>query len=450
VFNTIANALSRFWGEAPELHPATLRFRDAELERAFQRAYFEANIGMIRVAHLFGIFGWIALGVLAQTILHGSDAAVDATIRAVAVVMTVVSLALTYRPWFAGRWRGLVSSVVLASGLMWCFQQVVVEDGRSDWGYAGLMVVLAFCFILSRLQTVDAAAIGVALIAAYNASVLGWRNDPAIDLVFGDYFLIVFALVGAAAAYGLERSGRVLFLREQQLELERRRADDLLRNTLPDSIVGRLKGRDPSVDHGYLADGHPQVTVLFADLVGFTQRSSGIPPQEVVGVLDGIFSDFDALADRLGLEKIKTVGDAYMAVAGVPDEQPDDADAAAEMALRIVEVLRSRRWPNGDPIEVRVGIATGPAVAGVIGKRRFAYDLWGDTVNLASRLESNGEPGGILVSESTFELLGDRYTFGDARVVDLKGKGPTPARFLLGRRAPAAEDPAARAREPVR
>jgi class 3 adenylate cyclase len=150
-----------------------------------------------------------------------------------------------------------------------------------------------------------------------------------------------------------------------------------------------------------------------------------------VRALDELFCEFDELADRYGLEKIKTIGDAYMAVAGVPSQRPDHADAAAKMAIAILEEIRGSRWPSGDPIVVRVGMASGPAVAGVIGQRKFAYDLWGDTVNLASRLESHGQPGRILASESVVSHLHDRYEFGPPMNVDLKGKGPTPARFLL-------------------
>jgi class 3 adenylate cyclase len=433
--STFENAVSRMLGEAPELRPVTLRFRDQGSESAFQRDYFVDNVGLIRLAHVFGIVGWVVLGVLAQTLLSGPDAARDALIRVIAISLTVLSLACTYRPWFEARWQGFVSVVVFASGSLWCVQQIVVEDHRADWGYAGLMLILAFCFILTRLQVVHATVVGFALIGAYNLSTLLWGNVPTIDLVFADYFLVVFALVGLAAAYGLERSGRVLFLRERQLELERRRADDLLRNTLPDSIVGRLKDRDPAADHEYLADAHPAVTVLFADIVGFTQRSSGIPPQQIVSILDTIFSDFDALADRLGLEKIKTVGDAYMAVAGVPVARGDHAEVAAEMGLGIFEAIRGRAWPDGEPVVVRVGIASGPAVAAVIGRRKFAYDVWGDSVNLASRLEAIGEPGRIQVSDATYELLRDRFDFDDPRVIDLKGRGPTPARFLVSRRS---------------
>jgi len=145
--------------------------------------------------------------------------------------------------------------------------------------------------------------------------------------------------------------------------------------------------------------------------------------------------DWAAGHARHVIEKIKTVGDAYMAVAGALEQREDHAECAAEMALGILESLRGAEWQTGEPIDVRVGLASGPVVAGVIGRRQFAYDLWGDTVNLASRLESHGEPGRIQVSEQTYELLNGRFGFSDPHVVDLKGRGPTTARFLLDRSA---------------
>ncbi|MGZ8578873.1 MAG: adenylate/guanylate cyclase domain-containing protein, partial [Actinomycetota bacterium] len=157
------------------------------------------------------------------------------------------------------------------------------------------------------------------------------------------------------------------------------------------------------------------------------------PPAQLVSLLDDVFRRFDALAADLRLEKIKTIGDAYMVAAGAPEPRADHAEAAAEMALGILEVMRESTWPTGDPLQVRVGIASGPVVAGVIGRQKFAYDLWGDTVNLASRLESNGEPGRILVSETTQQLLEGRFRFDAPCTVDLKGRGPTRAYFLLGR-----------------
>jgi adenylate cyclase len=175
------------------------------------------------------------------------------------------------------------------------------------------------------------------------------------------------------------------------------------------------------------------VTVIFVDAVGSTQQAARSSPDEFAHALDELFSRFDEIADRHGLEKVKTIGDAYMAVAGAPVAMADHAGAAIAMALDVIREAGAVRWPSGDRIVVHGGVATGPAVAGVIGRRKFAYDLWGDTVNVASRLEEQGEPGEVLVSEATAVQLEDRYEFGPTRILDLKGKGRTPARALLGR-----------------
>jgi len=173
--------------------------------------------------------------------------------------------------------------------------------------------------------------------------------------------------------------------------------------------------------------------VIFVDAAGSTQQAARSSPGEFAQTLDELFSRFDEIADRHGLEKVKTIGDAYMAVAGAPVAVVDHAGAAVAMALEVVREAGAVRWPSGDRIVVHGGVATGPAVAGVIGRRKFAYDLWGDTVNVASRLEEQGEPGEILVSEATAARLQGRYEFGPVRIFDLKGKGRTPARALLGR-----------------
>jgi class 3 adenylate cyclase len=226
---------------------------------------------------------------------------------------------------------------------------------------------------------------------------------------------------------------RKLFLRERQLDAERERSDTLVQNILPQAIIERLKVWGAPGNSVHLAEGFNDVTVLFADAVDFSVQAAKTSPEALVSALDDIFSRFDELTDRYGVEKIKTVGDAYMAVAGVPHPRPDHADAAAQMALSLLEEIRNARWPSGDPVDVRIGMASGPAVAGVIGYRKFAYDLWGDTVNLASRLETNGQRGRILASESVVTHLHGRYEFGPPMILDLKGKGPTPARLLLRR-----------------
>ena len=427
----------RFLEHAPEVHPVSLEFRDPELERDFQAAYLRDNLPYIRLAFLLGIVVWATFGLLARfgdVIVEGETA--DLVLRfGIAIPTVIVGLACSYARWYPTYWRWVVSISLVVNATIWSLHGTVVVDTRPDWGYAGIMVLLAFIYVLGRLPFRDASIVGAIVIAVFNVISIGLIHDSKLDVLFSDWFIVTFAFIGMAAAYGLERFTRLLFLRERDLERERRRADDLLENTMPHAIVQRLKARGVAApdDAGYLADGLDEVTVLFADLVGFTAGVAGMDPETVIVMLNDVFTRFDAIAGSLGVQKIKTVGDAYMAVAGAPTTRPDHAEAAAELALGLVDQLDAMTWPDGRPMQVRVGVATGPAVAGVIGRRTFAYDLWGDTVNLASRLESNGQPGRILVSDVTYDRLRFAYRFDDPIVVNLKGKGPTPARILLGR-----------------
>jgi class 3 adenylate cyclase len=212
------------------------------------------------------------------------------------------------------------------------------------------------------------------------------------------------------------------------LVLEQEKSERLLRNILPAPIATRLKQTE-----GVIADGFPDVTVLFADIVDFTSRTERIAPEQVVEVLNDLFSAFDHLARERGLEKIKTIGDAYMVVGGVPDPRPNHAQAVADMALAMREEVAGRVDPSGQPLQVRIGIDTGPVVAGVIGTSKFSYDLWGDTVNTASRMESQGVPGCIQVTARTWGRLQDRYRFERRGRVQIKGKGDVVTYFLVGR-----------------
>ena len=228
----------------------------------------------------------------------------------------------------------------------------------------------------------------------------------------------------------LERNAAFAALEKSlaELELEREKSERLLLNVLPEAIAHRLKEGEATI-----ADACPAATVLFADLSGFTEYSGRVDARQLVGLLDEIFSTFDRLAAAMGVEKIKTIGDAYMAVAGVPVPRTDHADTMALMALGMLDAFRDLVQARGLALELRIGIHSGPVVAGVIGRHKFSYDLWGDTVNTASRMESHGEPSRIHVSPTTRELLGDRFRFADRGEISVKGKGPMHTSFLLGR-----------------
>lgn len=215
----------------------------------------------------------------------------------------------------------------------------------------------------------------------------------------------------------------------RQIQAEREKAEQLLLNVLPASIAERLKRGEQTI-----ADSFTSATVLFADLVDFTPFSADIPPKELVEMLNQVFSVFDELAEKYGLEKIKTIGDAYMVVGGIPDGHENHAKAIADMALDMQAYIENNALA-GNRLQMRIGIGTGPVVAGVVGQRKFIYDLWGDTVNVASRMESQGLPGMIQVTEEMYTLLQDRYHFRNRGFIPIKGKGEMQTYFLLGRAA---------------
>ena len=411
-----------------------LRFRDPVLESAFRDDRFRHNIGNIRFAFLAGIALWVAWGFLLRPhILAVSELRLDAIIRyGVFIPMLLIGLGLTFTPLFRRIWQGMTVVIAATTILVWVYYVSHVLTLPPEYGYVGIILITAFTYTLARLRFVFVVLITVIGIAAYlpyayTASYFGVSRELAT------LYLFSFGVLGGLTAYRLERFSRQLFLRERQVQQERERSDGLLLNILPKAIVDQLKA---SPD-GRVAQAFDDVTVLIADAVGSTEQGARSSPEAYTAALDELFRRFDQVADRQGLEKIKTIGDAYMAVAGAPVPMPDHAGAAASMALDILAEAGQVRWPSGDPVRVRIGVASGPAVAGIIGYRKFAYDLWGDTVNLASRLQESAEPGQVLVSEPTAEQLTDGYEFGASRIIDLKGKGPTPARVLVRRCADA-------------
>ena len=213
----------------------------------------------------------------------------------------------------------------------------------------------------------------------------------------------------------------------ENLAEARRKSEALLLNILPAPVVRRLHQGETVI-----ADRHEEATVLFADVVGFTQLSSGLPAHRVVEVLNGVFTAFDGIARELGIEKIKTVGDAYMAVAGVPEPCDDHAARAAHLALRMLEVADRVRSTLGHALKLRIGLHSGPVVAGIIGTHKFAYDVWGDAVNVASRMEAHGLPGEIQASSETHARLQDGFVWVPRGEIEIRGKGPMATYLLKG------------------
>jgi adenylate cyclase len=217
---------------------------------------------------------------------------------------------------------------------------------------------------------------------------------------------------------------------EKAMEAEYQRSESLLANILPASIASRLK--DPT--RNIIADKYDDASILFADIAGYTKRASDTAPTELVRFLDTLYTDLDALVDRHGLEKIKTSGDSYMVVSGVPQPRPDHVQAIACLALDMAEAVADLKDAQGRAVPLRIGLATGPVVAGVVGARKFFYDVWGDAVNVASRMESTDVEGRFQLPLSMYERLKNDYVLEERGVVDVKGKGPMHTWYLVGRR----------------
>jgi adenylate cyclase len=231
--------------------------------------------------------------------------------------------------------------------------------------------------------------------------------------------VLLFAIV----YYAVRQIGRA----EETAEREYARSEALLGNILPSPIAARLKSAEEDV----IADRYDEASILFADMAGFTARAGDLDPDELVRFLNRTFTMLDALVEAHGLEKIKTTGDAYMVVSGVPRPRTDHAAAIASLAIDMRDALAGLVDPKGRPVPVRIGLATGPVVAGVVGTRKFFYDVWGDAVNLASRMESTSEPGKIQVTDEMRALLGNRFVFEERGLVDVKGKGAMRTWWLL-------------------
>jgi class 3 adenylate cyclase len=313
-------------------------------------------------------------------------------------------------------WSSLAANIagtIVAGGVAW-------SGGFMLWGLINAVIATLF---LSR-RWAAALAGSYALATSVLVVMDPWLRDlrDAPDPWFPT--LIAADILIGSLVFMVPLTMRLL----DQLEDEHGRSRALMLNILPESVADRLKVEEDVVD------ALPEVTSVFADIVGFTEATTGLRPEEVVAALNQIFTSFDEIASRHGLEKIKTIGDGYLAVSGAPIPRVDHLECVADAALEMVAVTQGMTY-GGVPLQVRMGIDTGPVVAGVIGTSKFSYDLWGDSVNTASRMESHGEPGRIQVTARVFDGLASTHRFTPRGQVEIKSKGSMETYFLEARLA---------------
>ncbi|WP_206057193.1 adenylate/guanylate cyclase domain-containing protein [Nitratireductor sp. XY-223] len=310
-----------------------------------------------------------------------------------------------------------------------------LKPGFFLFGLVGLVYCPLSEWVSRRTQAVLMGANAAAFLCAI---AVGLTLPPIAELP--PVWNLIFAMVNGASTAALLLMVVLTYrhavdVAEAALATEYRKSEGLLHNIMPPAVADRLK-QNPKV----IADSHKQVTILFADIVGFTEMAGRSSPETLVTLLNRIFSRFDSLVDALDLEKIKTIGDAYMVVAGLPAARPDHAQAIARLALEMMVATEQEARETGKDLEIRVGIHSGPVVAGVIGQKKFAYDLWGDTVNIAARMESHGEAGKIQISDDTAGLLGDGFELEPRGAIEIKGKGQMATYFLTGERVATRRD----------
>ena len=288
----------------------------------------------------------------------------------------------------------------------------------------GLILVIFFGLYLYRISKVSTIILVTSYSIVFFFLVLSTSGLSAFDFRIELLYCIIIPVFSITASHAWEKNDRKLYLYQLIINKERERSDQLLLNILPVEIAERLKKGEKNI-----ADNHDQVTVLFADIVGFTVLANELAPKKLVHLLNHIFTSFDEIANQRGLEKIKTLGDAYMIVGGLNLEDSGALEIAG-FALEIQDFFNTDSVINEFNLQIRIGFHTGPVTAGIIGISKFSYDLWGDTVNIASRMESHGKPGRINTSEQSMKLLPTSFKFEKRPAMEIKGKGMMDTFFL--------------------
>jgi len=408
--------------------PGLGRFEGVK-ESRFRARYAERSIPFIRVS--LPLAATLYLLFLAWDYSIAPDALLyTLTVRLPFSFFAVVVFGLTFLQSFE-RWSQSVLCVTVVLGATGIVLVLAILPDGFTYGVPGLLLVIMYACGAIRLLLSAAVIACCAIVALANVMLLA-KDGSAFQLLNTNVFLISASLVGLTYTALLEWMERHAFALEEDLRKDKQASETLLRNFLPDRIMNRLRDGERSI-----AEAVGEATVLFADIVGFTSLTHRMAPGHVVEVLSAIFNRFDELSDRLGVEKVKTIGDCYMAVAGVRSPSPRSAEAMAEFAIEALAFVREYARENDLPLQVRIGMSTGSLVSGVIGTHVPIFDLWGGPVNDASRLQQESIPGAIQVSETSYWRLRNRYEFQERGTLTLKHGEHISAYLLTGRKVAA-------------
>jgi adenylate cyclase len=415
------------------LQRISLRFVDPRVERLYQHQGGSESRTAFRVTIATAAVMWLLAAVVVPT---GTRIPADRAIP-VCLAMAVLNAAgflLSARADTLDRQHSVVSVLTSVNGLviLWLAATGGVLPG---YGISAIMLLFAFGFV-ARTGFIFATVRSAVIVAGFLVAVTLYPGRASLLV---DTFIFGASVIGTLLALRLlEASRRRVFYQDivitrqaNEVKAEKDRADALLRNVLPASISSRLLAGERTI-----ADAYPAVTVLFADIVGFTPLTARLPADDVVGLLGRLFGRFDELVSARGLEKIKTIGDAYMAAGGLPEPLDDHAARVVDLGLAMIDAA-AQEGDRTAGLRLRVGVHSGPVIGGVIGHQKFAFDIWGETVNIASRLESQGVPGHVHVSAETWRIVQDRFGAEPRGPIHLRGYGPRETYTIAGRRGAA-------------
>ena len=427
----VDTSIPQFDAAGGALRRGSLRFVDDQVERLYQlHGGAESKTGFRIPIATAAVLWLLAVAVIPAGTRIPLDRVIPLCVAM--ALLNCAALLLSVGAETLDRQHSIVSVLTSMNGLaiLWLASTGGVLPG---YGISALMLLFVFGAI-ARTAFVFAAGRSAVIVIGFLITVVVYRGSGSLLV---DTFIFGAAVIGTLVALRLlEQSRRRVFFQDiiinQQadaLRVEKDRADALLLNVLPESISSRLLAGERTI-----ADTYPAVTVLFADIVGFTPMTGRLPVDEVVEMLDRLFGRFDELVAELGLEKIKTIGDAYMAAGGLPEPVDDHAARAVDLGLAMIDAAAK----EGDAlanVRLRVGVHSGPVIGGVIGHHKYAFDIWGETVNIASRLESHGIPGRVHVSAATWRQVETLFDAEPRGPVNLRGHGPMETYTILGRRS---------------
>jgi class 3 adenylate cyclase/uncharacterized membrane protein (UPF0136 family) len=406
---------------ARTMHPLTLRFTDPVLERHYHDARLGYRFNASRISALAGVIAWQVFTVLdSATIRDPSEGLFRLRLTATGAMLLVFAALFLFR---RGRWIEPVGILTLVANVAFftLAMALMSEVSLPYFSPSAIFTMAAvMSFALAGMTFIEGVAIASLAFAGFLFSVTVLWPFPTLAIVYQSTWMLTITSFAAIGFYFLDRTQRIAWLRQIDLIGAQDQIRTLLHNVLPPSIAARkLAGESP------IADSFQQASLLFADVVGFTPLSTRFSSTQVVTMLNELFERFDRVVARHGLEKIKTIGDCYMVAGGLPEPSPEHLERLTRAALDMQSEASRVCAPDGSPLKLRIGMHTGPVTAGVIGQAKFAFDVWGDTVNTASRMETHGGVNQISVTDEVRAALADSYVFEGPELIDVKGKGPT-------------------------